>query len=160
MRGFSQFCHLQYLNYYRMQHRHYCRSSLWERVDANGCILLLSCLCAWSSSHIMISWSGMSTLLCNWIYIIFTYQEGSRWHTYFLSSKYYLFLYSVATCSNLKGSSSGCVKVFGEHAAFLFRWNTWSLPYKLHLLQLCHCIKTHLTTTLFIYIVKFSFMFV
>jgi len=140
-----------------MQHRHCCRSSLWERIDANCCILLLSHPCAWSSSHTMISWSGMSTLFCNWIYIIFTYQERSSWHTYFLSSKYYLFLYNVATCSNHKGSLSVCVKVGGEHSEFLFCWNTWSLPYKLHLLQLCYCIKTYLTTALFIYNVKIFF---
>jgi hypothetical protein len=46
-----------------------------------------------------------------------------------------------------------CVKVSGEHSKFLF-WYNWSLPYKLHLLQLCYCIKTHLTTALFIYNVK------
>jgi hypothetical protein len=74
----------------------------------------------------------------------------------FLPSKYYLFLCNVATCSSPKWSSSGCVNG-GEYSEFLFWWNTWSPPYKLHLLQLCCCTKTHLTTALVMYNVKILF---
>ena len=140
-------CSIWTMGNYRMQHRHCCKSLLWERIDAIGRILLLTLPCAWSSSHTMISWSGMSTLLCMWIYIIFTYQERSSWHTYFLS-KYYLFLYYF--CYMFHPQTVIIRMNGGECAEFLFWWDTWSLPYKLHLLQLCYCIKTHLTTALFI----------